>query len=93
MCSEMRWFFGLKGVTCFNCGGKDHRGANCRRPDVDECQRNPELGRDEIDMAEMASLSDQVSDQRSSRESRNQGGNGCARSVPPRGGRQTVWLC
>eukprot|EP00985_Skeletonema_marinoi_P021717 scaffold13472_cov175-Skeletonema_marinoi.AAC.1 len=20
MCSEMRWFFGLRGVTCFNCG-------------------------------------------------------------------------
>jgi cellular nucleic acid-binding protein len=56
MCSEMRWFFGLKGVTCFKCGMKDHRGVDCRRPDVDVCQKNFEIAQREIDMADTNSL-------------------------------------
>ena len=56
MCTEMRWFFGLKGETCFNCGGKGHCGVNCRRPDVDECNRNPEVALQEIHMAGTISL-------------------------------------
>lgn len=56
MCSEMRWFFGLKGLTCFNCGMKGHRGIQCRRPDVDVCQKNPDIAQNEIDMAGTISL-------------------------------------
>ena len=56
MCHEMRWFFGLKGLTCFNCGMKGHRGIHCRRPNVDVCQKNPDLAQNEIDMAGTTSL-------------------------------------
>jgi cellular nucleic acid-binding protein len=56
MCSEMRWFFGLKGVTCFKCGMKDHRGVDCRRPDVDVCQKNFDIAQREIDLADTISL-------------------------------------
>jgi len=56
MCSEMRWFFGLKGLTCFNCGMKGHRGIHCRRPDVDVCQKNPDVAQNEIDLAGTPSL-------------------------------------
>mmetsp|Transcript_1720 Transcript_1720/g.2757 ORF Transcript_1720/g.2757 Transcript_1720/m.2757 type:complete len:190 (+) Transcript_1720:3-572(+) len=86
MSSEMRWFFGLKGVTCFNCGEKDHVGTECRRPNVDECQKNPDVALQEIRRAgNMMSLSDQVSNQRSSRESRaqNSNDNNRPRSMPP----------
>lgn len=50
MCSEMRWFFGLRGVTCFNCGGS-HLGESCRRANAEACAKNAELGRQEIEMA------------------------------------------
>ncbi|KAL3776966.1 hypothetical protein ACHAW5_001498 [Stephanodiscus triporus] len=87
MCSEMRWFFGLKGVTCFKCGMKDHRGVDCRRPDVDVCQKNFEIAQREIDMADTISLSDQLSNQRSLRESRDgrmrESDSSRTRSMPP----------
>jgi len=87
MCSEMRWFFGLKGVSCFNCGQKDHSGFHCRRPNVDECQKNSDLAQREINMAGAVSLTDQLSNQRSSRESRDRrphsNDNSRARSNPP----------
>ena len=88
MNTEMRWFFGLKGVSCFRCGMKDHRGVDCRRPDVETCQKNPELAQREIDMADSISLNDQMSNQRSNRESRDQGrsresDNNRAWSMPP----------
>ena len=51
MKSGMRWFFGLKGVTCFNCGGKDHLGMQYRRPNLDACLRNPDVEFQEIDKA------------------------------------------
>lgn len=56
MCSEMRWFFGLKGLTCFNCGMKGHQGIHCRRPDVDVCQKNPDIALNEIETAGTTSL-------------------------------------
>lgn len=88
MNTEMRWFFGLKGVSCFRCGMKDHRGVDCRRPDVETCQKNPELAQREIDMADSISLNYQMSNQRSNRESRDQGrsresDNNRAWSMPP----------
>ncbi|KAL9180099.1 hypothetical protein ACHAXT_008069 [Thalassiosira profunda] len=83
MCSELRWFFGLKGETCFNCGSKDHRGINCRRPDVDACARNPEVGQHEINSVAARSLNDGLSRQRSSRESRDDRPRQNSRSMPP----------
>lgn len=87
MCSELRWFFGLKGVSCFNCGGSDHNGFDCKRPNINECLQNPHVAMEEISRAGSASLNDQLSDQRSHRESRdgrqNSNGNHRARSMPP----------
>ena len=86
MCSEMRWFFGLRGVTCFNCGG-NHLGERCRRANSETCSKNADVGRQEIEMAGSMALSDQLSNQRSSRESRDsrepRNGNGRAKSLPP----------
>ena len=56
MCSEMKWFFGLEGVTCFNCGRKGHCGYNCDRPGVDMCARDEGLANQEIARAEAMSL-------------------------------------
>jgi len=89
MCSELRWFFGLKGVSCFNCGGSDHSGYECRNPNVANCLKNPDVAQNEISMAGSISLIDQLSNQRSNRESRdgrmrqNTNSNHRARSMPP----------
>lgn len=86
MCNEMRWFFGLKGTSCFNCGEKGHTGIRCNRPDVDVCQKNPDIASQEVEMAGTISLSDQLSNQKSSRESRDsrqRDSNPRARSQPP----------
>jgi hypothetical protein len=55
MCSEMRWFFGLKGVTCFNCG-ESHHGSQCKRPSLDDCARNGEIVLNEIERAGALSM-------------------------------------
>ena len=84
MCSEMRWFFGLRGVTCFNCGG-NHLGETCRRANSEICSKNADIGRQEIEIA--GASSDQLSNQRSNRESRDsrepRNGSGRAKSLPP----------
>jgi hypothetical protein len=56
MCSEMKWFFGLDGITCFNCGRSSHHGYDCDRPGVDLLARDDELADKEIERAEAMSL-------------------------------------
>jgi cellular nucleic acid-binding protein len=56
MCSQMRWFFGLNGLSCFNCGQAGHHGSKCERPKVDECLRNSDILTKELDRAEAISL-------------------------------------
>ena len=56
MCSPMRWFFGLNGLSCFNCGQAGHHGSRCERPRVDECLRNSDILVKELDRAEAVSL-------------------------------------
>jgi len=56
MCSEMKWYFGLSGRTCFNCGRNDHDGFQCRRPRLDECSRDPRLAQNEVEMADAINL-------------------------------------
>ena len=51
MCREMKWFFGLDGVTCFNCGGSSHHGYKCERPLLEQCSRDESVGRRELEQA------------------------------------------
>ena len=55
MCSRMKWFFGLKGVTCFNCGERNHRGIECRKPNVNDC-KDANVAQNQIAMAGAYSL-------------------------------------
>ena len=84
MCSELRWFFGLKGSTCFNCGGA-HPGERCRRANYETCVKNADVGRQEIEIAGSINIGEELSNQRSSRESRggDRNGSGRAKSLPP----------
>lgn len=56
MCNQMKWFFGLNGLSCFNCGQSGHHGSTCERPKVDECQRNISILTKELDRAKAISL-------------------------------------
>ncbi len=56
MCKPMRWFFGLKGQTCFNCGRTGHHGVACPSPTAQVCDKNPEVGLEEIEKAAALSL-------------------------------------
>lgn len=55
-CSEMKWFFGLTGETCFNCGRNGHNGFMCRKPNLDQCTRDPMLAQKEVEMADAINL-------------------------------------
>mmetsp|Transcript_13421 Transcript_13421/g.25191 ORF Transcript_13421/g.25191 Transcript_13421/m.25191 type:complete len:562 (+) Transcript_13421:146-1831(+) len=67
MCDSMKWFFGLRGIFCFNCGRKGHHGSNCDRPTVDECARNPDLVMKELERAEAKSIEDEMEELRQRR--------------------------
>lgn len=56
MCTRMKWFFGLKGLSCFNCGNEGHHGANCKRPGLDICIRDKDIALKEIQCAEAYSI-------------------------------------
>ena len=67
MCDTMKWFFGLRGIFCFNCGRKGHHGSNCDRPTVDECARNPDIVMKELERAEAKSIEDELEELRQRR--------------------------
>eukprot|EP00554_Chaetoceros_debilis_P002133 CAMPEP_0194086880 /NCGR_PEP_ID=MMETSP0149-20130528/22853_1 /TAXON_ID=122233 /ORGANISM="Chaetoceros debilis, Strain MM31A-1" /LENGTH=690 /DNA_ID=CAMNT_0038770087 /DNA_START=155 /DNA_END=2227 /DNA_ORIENTATION=+ len=67
MCEEMKWFFGLKGMSCFNCGMAGHHGSKCDRPRVDDLIRNSDLLEREMERAEAISLEEELEAQRQKR--------------------------
>lgn len=56
LCKELKWFYGLKGMFCFNCGGQGHSGLQCSRPNVFQCRDDPETANNEIQRAEAESV-------------------------------------
>lgn len=52
MCQELKWFFGLEGIYCYNCGGKGHVGNQCNRPNLDDLGRNDGWATKEMERAE-----------------------------------------
>lgn len=82
----MRWFFGLSGITCFNCGEENHHGSQCNRPVVEECARNGELVLDEIDRAGALSFSKEVESNRKRKSYGNDGENDRGRKQSKQGG-------
>uniref|UniRef100_A0A7S1D5E5 CCHC-type domain-containing protein n=1 Tax=Cyclophora tenuis TaxID=216820 RepID=A0A7S1D5E5_CYCTE len=63
----MKWFFGVSGIYCFNCGRKGHLGYDCDRPMVEVCTRDEEIAKKEVDRAEAMSLADEMDRQRDGR--------------------------
>ena len=50
-CQEMKWYFGLRGISCSNCGRTGHSGTQCDRPRAEDCSRNEDLGQKEVERA------------------------------------------
>jgi len=51
-CQELKFFFGLEGLYCYNCGGKGHLGDQCNRPRLDDLVRSTQLTQRELDRAQ-----------------------------------------
>lgn len=56
LCRELKWFFGLQGISCFNCGVQGHSGFQCSRPNVFLCRDEPQAAMNEIERAEAESV-------------------------------------
>ena len=56
MCKEMKWFFGVSAVYCFNCGQEGHVGFDCNRARVRECSQDEGVVRREWERAEAMAL-------------------------------------
>ena len=55
-CQQNRWFYGLQGMSCFNCGTRGHSGYDCRRPNLQMLHLNSELTTREIERATTDSM-------------------------------------
>jgi cellular nucleic acid-binding protein len=55
LCKDLKWFFGLKGIFCFNCGIEGHSGFQCQRPNLFQCRDEPAVASKEIERAESES--------------------------------------
>ena len=49
LCQQLKWFFGVQGVSCGNCGQSGHIGQECRRPNVEILGRDDELAKLEVE--------------------------------------------
>ena len=56
LCKELKWFYGLRGMSCFNCGSQGHSGYECDRPSLYQCLNNPDGTQQEIERAEANSM-------------------------------------
>jgi len=82
LCKDLKWFYGLRGMSCFNCGSQEHSGYDCERPTLYQCLNNPDTATEEIDRAEADSVAEEFERQRREQRetSRNRGRNGDKRS-------------